>query len=282
MSNLISPEQNFPIDEIQRRIAYIYNKRFYITANAREIQNKLTFSHTLTDLEEKNILDKSDEYLGNVLIQLIMGEFPYDYVTCESCNDISGKSEYRWVIDPIDGAMNFARNIPLYSVSLGIQHRGVNVGGIVILPEFNEIYSAVYGEGAYKNNKRIKVSEVNCLERALLVSSFPNNRKFIPREMLAEVSAFVTSGRSIRRTGSVILDLCWLAEGRVDGLWDKDIKDIDMAATSVIIREAGGSLSDFQGSSVLILPGNIIATNGLIHKQIVELIKKSREELTLN
>jgi myo-inositol-1(or 4)-monophosphatase len=282
MSNATAPELNFPLEEIQARVNFIEEKIGFIIDSVKRIQQDLAISSTLTDAEEKHLLGQVERNVHDALMKVITKVFPDDSVSSEEEHRQHGKNNFTWVLDPIDGSMNFLRKLPLYAISIGIQHRDSNVAGVVIVPELNDVYKAILGQGVTKNLSRIKVSEIQLLDRALLISSFPVNRKVILHEILADLSAFLTSGRSIRRTGSIVLDLCWLAEGRIDGLWEKRVGLWDLSAVSVILKEAGATISDYKGDQMITYPSDIVISNGFIHNQILEVLKKARQELSLN
>lgn len=282
MSNPTAPDLNFPLEEITERIHFIEEKIGFIIDSVKRIQRDLAISHTLTDAEEKQSLSQVEHIVHDALMDIITKVFPSDSVSSEEEHRQQGTNNFTWILDPIDGSMNFLRKLPLYAISIGIQHRNTNVAGIVIVPELGDVYRAIYGNGVSKNSAPIRVSEIQQLDRSLLISSFPANRKIILHEILTDLSAFLTSGRSIRRTGSIVLDLCWLAEGRIDGLWEKSVGLWDLSAVSVILKEAGATISDYKGDQMITYPSDIVISNGFIHNQILEVLKKARQELSLN
>jgi myo-inositol-1(or 4)-monophosphatase len=282
MSNATAPELNFPLEEIQERLNLIEQKIPFLIEETRKIQSEIYIHDSITDSEEKRLLDLTEKKVYSLLSDIIAKHFPFDSISSEEEIKLTGKNNFTWVLDPIDGSMNFLRRVPLYCLSIGIQHRDQNVAGIVICPDFHDTYTAILGQGAYKNNSKISVSEITKIDRSLLISAFPSNRKIILTEILADLSAFLTSGRSIRRTGSIVLDFCWIAEGRIDGLWEKSVGLFDLSAASVILKEAGATITDYKGDYNLSYPTEIVVSNGFIHSQILEILKKSRQELSLN
>ena len=282
MSNATAPELNFPLEEIQERLNLMEQKISFLIEETRKIQSEIYIHDSITDGEEKRLLDLTEKKVYSLLNEIISKHFPFDSISSEEEIKLTGKNNFTWVLDPIDGSMNFLRRVPMYSISIGIQHRDHNVAGIVICPDFHDTYTAILGQGAYKNNVKISVSEITKIDRSLLISAFPSNRKIILTEILADLSAFLTSGRSIRRTGSIVLDFCWIAEGRIDGLWEKSVGLFDLSAASVILKEAGATITDYKGDYNLTYPSEIVVSNGFIHSQILEILKKSRQELSLN
>lgn len=277
-----APELNFPIEEITERVNYIEQKVNFLISDIKTIQEEVFISTTLDDLVEKKQLDHSEKKVYELIKHLILSEFPDDSISSEEEIKISGKNNFTWVLDPIDGSMNFLRRLPLYVVSIAIQHRDTSVAGMVLAPELKDFYSAILGQGARKNDSFIHCSEIHKLDRALLISAFPVNRKIILQEILADLSAFLTAGRSIRRTGSIVLDFCWIAEGKIDGIWEKSVGLFDMAAASVILKEAGAKLTNYKNQPLVSFPSDIVISNQYIHDQIIEVLKKSRTENSLN
>lgn len=277
-----APELNFPIEEITQRVEFIEQKIDSLISGIKSIQEEVFISKTLDDLIEKKQLDFAEKKVYDLIKNLILSEFPDDSISSEDEIKISGKNNFTWVLDPIDGSMNFLRRLPLYVVSIAIQHRENSVAGIVLAPELKDFYSAILGQGAKKNNSFIHCSEIHKLDRALLISAFPVNRKIILQEVLADLSAFLTAGRSIRRTGSIVLDFCWIAEGKIDGIWEKSVGLFDMAAASVILKEAGAKQTNYKNQPILSFPSDIVISNEFIHNQIIEVLKKSRTENSLN
>ncbi|MCE9501580.1 MAG: inositol monophosphatase [Leptospira sp.] len=282
MSSILSPNLEFPIDETHRRVAYIKSKISQISEAAIKLQKDLRTGRAITDSEEKERMLKSDLAIEDILIKNIQKNFPEDLILSEEAGHLPGTGNFRWVIDPVDGSMNFVRGLPLYAISIGIEYRESSVAGIVVLPAFNDVYIAILGEGASKNGVPISVSLTDKLSNAMLITSFPTNRKEVIGELMSELSAFVASGRSIRRTGSVVLDMCWVSEGLIDGLWEKGIKIWDTSATSVILHEAGGKLTDLNGVAFLSGQSEILASNGHLHKQVLEVLQKIKKGYSLN
>jgi myo-inositol-1(or 4)-monophosphatase len=277
-----SPELNFPADEIHYRVEHVKNSISHIIRSSQDLQRKLLIREDIGDQAEKTLMHRVDSAMEDVLVQLISQKFTNDFFLCEVVGQITGKNDFCWVIDAIDGSMNFLRAIPMYGISIGLQYRNHLVAGIVVFPDYEDVYSAILGQGAYKNGERIYVSKISTLESSILISSFPSSHKSVMREIISEISSFVNSGRSIRRTGSIVLDLCWIAEGKVDGLWEREVEIFDIAGIEVLLKEAGGKITNFQGESPASYPSSIIATNGLLHKQVQDVLKRTRTDLNLN
>lgn len=230
-----------------------------------------------------DLVTKADLLAEKTILHFLQTRFPQDSILSEESgrkepvvkhikNIRLNDSNYTWCIDPLDGTVNYSHRIPLFSVSAGILYNDIPVGGIVFLPVFNDIYRAVYNDGAYKNHKKIHVSHTSELKEALVVTGFPYNRLSILDQLSETFKNVLEHCRGIRRTGSAALDLCWLAEGRFDAHYEWNLSPWDTAAGVIIVKEAGGIVTNQKGEEYR--PGDslLIASNKSIHKKIVELI----------
>ncbi len=277
-----SPTLNFPVDEVRKRIDFIKLNAGRIAASAKALQKELRSTALNSDLEEKQLINTADQRLGEEFVSLLTTVFPKDSIICEDRDPIETSSDFRWVIDPVDGSMNFVRGIPLYAISFGLEHRETPVGGVVIVPSSESIYSAILGEGATRNGEPIYTSRVQELSRAMFSPNLPTKRAQMLQEIMADLSAFLTYARSFRRTGSFILDACWIAEGLMDAIWEKNVKHWDICATSVILAEAGGKMTDLQGKHYWTGLPELIASNGILHEEILNLLKNVRSTVSRN
>ena len=177
------------------------------------------------------------------------------------------------MIDPIDGTINYAHKIPICCVSIGIEKAGEIIYGLVYNPIDGEMFYAEKGNGAFYNNEKITVSKENSLKKSLLVTGFPYVSKNCPYKPVESFSRFLNMDIPIRRLGSAALDLCWTALGRFDGFWEYNLNPWDVAAGYLIMTEAGGKVTDFKGEKFSIYGKEILATNGLIHDQMREVLR---------
>jgi myo-inositol-1(or 4)-monophosphatase len=198
--------------------------------------------------------------------------FPEDHIMGEEGTSYKGTNQYRWVIDPVDGTTNYAHRLPLYGVCLGLENLETQKMemGIVSFPAMKDTYHAIRGEGAFKNGERIYVSETNELINALVSTGFPYEKKIRMESIIQNLRSMLLAVRDVRRTGVASLDLCWVAEGRFDAYWEENLKPWDMAAASIIVEEAGGRLSTFDGNDFSIFAPNLLASNSLIHNKIID------------
>ncbi len=184
----------------------------------------------------------------------------------------SAPARYEWQIDPLDGTTNFSHGFALFSVSIGLLIDGVPAVGVVYSPATNDLYAAARGLGATWNGRPIRVSSVDALERALLITGFPYDYARSPHNNLRAFDAFNRRSQAVRRIGSAALDLCLVASGQMDGYWETKIKPHDIAAGIAIVREAGGVVTDSAGRDAMLTTGDIVASNGLIQPAMLDVL----------
>jgi myo-inositol-1(or 4)-monophosphatase len=179
---------------------------------------------------------------------------------------------YRWIIDPLDGTVNFAHGFPSFCVSIAFEAEGRLAYGVIYDPLRDELYEASPGEGSRLNGQAIGVSRIERLEQALIATGFPYDiRERLP-ETLGRMGRILASTQGLRRGGSAALDLCYVACGRLDGFYEENLKPWDTAAGLLIVQEAGGRVTTFDGGAYDIYSPNIVASNGYIHKQMIKLL----------
>ena len=182
-------------------------------------------------------------------------------------------AEYRWVIDPLDGTTNYAHGLPIYSISIALERNDGVVLGVVYDPERGELFQAEKAKGSYLNKKRIRVSKAQNLKKALLVTGFAYDIRKTTQNNMNYFTKFLKKSRALRRLGSAALDLSYVACGRFDGFWEMNLHPWDSAAGSLIVREAGGNLTKFDGSPYSHYDKEILATNSKIHSQMMRVLK---------
>lgn len=183
--------------------------------------------------------------------------------------------DYRWIVDPLDGTTNYAHGYPCFCVSIGVECRGEVIIGVVYDPMRDELFVAEKGSGALLNNRRIDVSATRPLKQALLVTGFPYDISREEFTNLEHFRNFSLYGQAVRRDGSAALNLCYMACGRFDGFWELGLKPWDMAAGTLIVSEAGGRLSRLDGSPFDIYTSECLASNGLIHDEMIDVLNLS-------
>ena len=217
---------------------------------------------------EQDLVTEADRASEALIIERLRSHFPSHGIVAEESGRHESPSDYRWYVDPLDGTTNFAHSFPAYNVTLALEKAGELICGVVFDPTRNELFSAEQGGGAYLNNRRISVSACQRTEEALLCTGFPSRRRHenINVHFFYQLS-IVTHG--IRRTGSAALDLAYVASGRLDGFWEFGLNPWDMAAGVLMIREAGGRVTDMKGRAASLAGPHLLATNGRIHDQVL-------------
>jgi myo-inositol-1(or 4)-monophosphatase len=185
-------------------------------------------------------------------------------------------SSHCWVFDPLDGTTNFAHGLPVFCASLALEIDGDGVAAAIFDPSRQELFTAERGAGAYLNGKALRVSETSTLIEALLVTGFPYDLARDQAELMLLFDAFLMEAQAVRRLGSAALDLCYVAAGRFDGFWERRLWPWDVAAGTLIITEAGGQVSQMDGEPFRSSSGQMLATNGQIHAEMLAVIGNAR------
>jgi len=224
-----------------------------------------------------NLVTDADRAAEQCVIERIRAHFPTHGLLAEERGRVEkAKSPYLWVIDPLDGTTNFAHGYPAYCVSIGLEYEGRCVLGAIFDPTRNELFTAIEHRGAQLNGHPIHVSNTMTLDSSLLVTGFAYDIRETPRNNLYHFSNFALKAQGLRRTGSAALDLCYVAAGRFDGFWEVRLNPWDMAAGSVIVREAGGQLTDFSGNDLSIYGQELVTSNGQIHEAMLAVLNEGR------
>jgi myo-inositol-1(or 4)-monophosphatase len=199
----------------------------------------------------------------------ILKKYPGHAVLGEEGSDSRGHSEFIWIIDPLDGTVNYAHGFPVYCVSIGLEYQKRIVAGVVYDPERDELFWSGTGLPAYLNRKRMAVTTERRLDRALLATGFAYDIGSARKNNLGYFARMAKRAQGIRRPGSAAIDLCWLAAGRIDGFWELKLHPWDTAAASLIVRQAGGTTTRVDGSEYCIFDPDLLASNGYIHKSMM-------------
>lgn len=223
-----------------------------------------------------NLVTEADHAAEKAIIEVIHRYFPGHQVLGEESGAIVQDSAYKWIVDPIDGTVNFAHGIPLNCVSIAIEHDGEIIMGAVYNPHLNEFFFAEKGKGAMLNDRPIRVSDESEALHACLVTGFPYTYINMPNGPLEIFERFVRKGVPVRRLGSAAIDLCWVACGRFDGFYEHKLEPWDSAAGYLIVEEAGGRVTDLNGDKFSVYQHKVLATNGKIHDEMVEIINNRK------
>jgi myo-inositol-1(or 4)-monophosphatase len=221
---------------------------------------------------EIDLVTDADEIAERAIVDEIRRHFPHDSILAEEGSAGGDDAERRWIIDPLDGTTNFAHGYPFFAVSIALEVRGALELGVVYQPVLDELFTTVAGQGAFRNDERIRVSTTNRLNTSFLCSGFPYDRSQM-EPALDLWRRFVLRAQAVRRDGAAALDLCYVAMGRFDGFWERSLQPWDVAAGGLIVAEAGGALSDYEGRPFDIRAGAVVASNGLIHADLLRVIQ---------
>jgi myo-inositol-1(or 4)-monophosphatase len=221
-----------------------------------------------------DFVSTADSRTERVLIEELTRVRPGYGFLVEEAGMIEGRDKtHRFIIDPIDGTTNFLHGIPQFAISIALEREGHLVSALVFNPVTDEMYVAEKGHGAYLNDRRLRVAARQHLPDILVASGAPFMGKEGREEFLAELDAIIASTSGMRRFGSASLDLAWVAAGRFDAFWERKLKPWDIAAGILLVREAGGVVSDLDGRDNMMECGHILATNDPLHRPLLELLR---------
>ncbi len=237
------------------------------------LKKALRERHTIERKSELSLVTETDKAAEQIIMNLIRRNFPDHAILTEESLAIGGKAPSRWVIDPLDGTTNFAHTYPVSCVSIAYEENGVVQLGGVFDPYRDELFFAERGQGATLNGQEIVVSQTASLRDSLLATGFPYDRREKIDDYLAIFKTFLLKVQDLRRAGAAALDLCYVACGRFDGYWELQLQPWDKAAAALILEEAGGSISDFSGNPLTLEGPQNLATNGFIHREMLETLK---------
>jgi myo-inositol-1(or 4)-monophosphatase len=219
-----------------------------------------------------NLVTEMDVRSEKLIIGRLCKALPKSSFLAEEGGANDNDSEFRWIIDPLDGTTNYAHSFPVWCVSIALEYQGEIVLGCVYDPTRNELFTASYASPARLNGKKITVSRCDKLDRALLATGFPYDIRTSSVDNLKNFANFAKSAQAIRRAGSAALDLCYVAVGRFDGFWELKLHPWDTAAASLIVVQAGGKTSSFEGNPYKIYDNRLLASNGKIHREMMEVL----------
>jgi myo-inositol-1(or 4)-monophosphatase len=229
-----------------------------------------------------DIVTAADQEVETLIAKALLGRFPDHHLVGEEGGGQGAPANlapYQWFVDPIDGTVNFASKLPHFctSIALATPDRQPLLG-VIFDPTRNELFTAVQGKGAFLNGQPIRVTQTDELIDSVITSGFPYDKHSNPDNNLKEWAAFLVKIRGERRLGAAALDLAYLAAGRLDGYWEKDLKLYDVMAGMLLVREAGGKVTDYTGGSnpQQLERGRYVASNGRIHAAMLEVLKNAK------
>ncbi|SRR5579883_295859 len=237
---------------------------YRVNTNELKIASKSNEMDLVTEVDGRNEKMIRDTVLSKYSDHSFLGE--------ELGASAEGEGEVRWIIDPIDGTVNFAHGLPIWCVSIGVEVNGQVECGVIYNPNLKELFTVRRGHGAFLNGKQIHVSSQTNYKQGLFVTGFPYNVHENPDKVIEQFVGFLSKGLLIRRLGSAALDLAYVACGRFDGFWEVGLSPWDTSAGQLMVREAGGRATHYDGSDYNIYRKSIIATSGLHHEMVMKII----------
>ncbi len=234
----------------------------YFRGNELSIQSKFN---------DSDIVTAADKAAEKLLLDHIHAAYPAHSILSEESGAEPHSGEYRWVIDPLDGTTNFSQGLPLFCVSIGVEHNGTTVVGVVYAPYLDELFHAVKGSGAFLNGIPVNVSGKTCLEHSVVSTGFPVDKDINPDNNLDNVARIMPKVRGLRRLGSAALDICYCAASYLDGYWEMNLHEWDVNAALLILAEAGGDAMPFRDDRNV----SIVAGTPSVRQQLSALIMNS-------
>jgi len=234
--------------------------------NKRTVENK----------GEIDLVTDADYRCENYIIDRILKKYPNHAILTEERGSKNGKSEFLWIIDPLDGTTNYSRKLPIFSISIAFAIGEDIKFGLVYAPRLNSLFSAIKGEGAFENNRKIEVSTIKDIGKSFLVTGFPYDIRNTDFDNLDIFTILSKKALAIRRLGSASIDLCYVASGIFDCFWELKLKTWDFAAASLILEEAGGRFTDIHGNDIKLsreATNSVVGSNSLLHDEILNIIK---------
>ncbi|MGE5838891.1 MAG: inositol monophosphatase family protein [Deltaproteobacteria bacterium] len=222
---------------------------------------------------DTDLVTEADLQAEKLILESLGRHFPEDAILTEETGRHGAASERVWIIDPLDGTTNFAHEVPFFAVSIALQFRGETVLGVVYNPCTLELFEAIKGAGASLNRKPIAVSRTEKLIDSLLATGFPYTFRRNLDDVMRRFSNLSVRGQAVRRIGSAAMDLCYVAAGRFAGYWEQDLKPWDTAAGAILVEEAGGQVTDFEGNPFTPFLETVLATNSLVHEDMLAALR---------
>ncbi len=243
-------------------------------AGAGELERFFNGKFTISHKEGiNNLVTQADYASEKAIVAVIREAFPDDGIVSEESPEVVAQNGYRWIIDPIDGTVNFANGIPICCVSIGLENNNEMQMGVVYNPLMNEFFFAEKGKGAFLNDRPIRVTDRTEVVRSCLVTGFPYTYIREPNGPLQVFERLITRGIPVRRLGSAAIDLCWVAAGRFDGFYEHQLHAWDSAAGYLMVEEAGGKVTNMKGEKYSPFQFGIVATNGKIHDELLRYVQ---------
>ena len=260
-----------------------WDKRLQIAKAAakkagRYLIEALPRKHQVSKKGVVDLVTEADRYAEKLIHEIIKGDFPDDSFLAEEGTRTENKSDLIWLVDPLDGTINYAHRFPVFCVSIALAERGRPQIGCIYNPNLDECFTARRGQGAYLNGESIHVSATAELLDSLLATGFPYDVRESDNDNMNNFITFYKRGaQAVRRAGSAALDLAYTACGRFDGFWEMKLNPWDIGAGILLVKEAGGRVTDFSGGPVDLFKGEVLASNGIIHAKMQQILNEAAE-----
>ncbi|HEY9447774.1 MAG TPA: inositol monophosphatase family protein [Burkholderiales bacterium] len=240
--------------------------------------NRATRNLDIVNVQQKaanDFVSDVDREAEQTIIRTLLEAYPDHSILAEE-SGAAGKSEYQWIIDPLDGTTNFLHGFPQYAVSIALRHRGAITQAVVYDPGRNDLFTATRGRGAYLNETRLRVSKRTHLKASLIGTGFPIRELQRLDAYLGMLKSMIENTAGVRRPGAASLDLAYVAAGRLDGFWELGLRPWDIAAGSLLVTEAGGLIGDLEGNEGYLESGNVVAGSPKVFAQMLPLLAPHR------
>lgn len=234
---------------------------------------RLQTTHQIEYKGEINLVTEVDRLCEKLITDEIHRVFPEHDILSEEGGGLRRNSSYKWIVDPLDGTTNFAHRYPLFCVSIALEYKGEVILGCVYEPNRNQLFTAEKGKGSFLNGTKLSVSKINQVDKSLLATGFAYNVREAAQNNLNHFKNMILTAQAVRRDGVAAIDLCYVACGYYDGFWELNLFPWDVAAGLLIVREANGMVTNFSGAPFSIYDKEILATNRLIHREMVKILK---------
>lgn len=222
-----------------------------------------------------NLVTQYDLLSEKAIVSFIQESFPNHSILCEETGQVQKKGDIEWIIDPLDGTVNFAHSIPMFAISIGVRNKNEMICGVIYHPLMNELFVAEKGKGAFLNGNKLNVTSTKKLDDAILSTGFPYDLLNNPNKCIEHFVNVLRLGIPVRRLGSACLDLAYVAAGRIDGYWETGLGPWDISAGKLLVEEAMGKVTNWDGVEIILQNKNsIIATNSFIHLELLKILKK--------
>ena len=247
---------------------------------ARDAGNLLVQRLGSAQISNKGDIDlvtEADIAAEELIIDRIRSHYPLHGILAEESGEAvqqgPSRSEWKWIVDPLDGTTNYAHGYPCFCVSIAVEHAGALEIGVVYDPMRDEMFAAERGQGATLNERRIRVSSVEALNGAMMCTGFPYDVRTRP-DFARDFTNFTLHAQAVRRDGSAALDLAYIACGRFDGFWEDGLNPWDIAAGAILISEAGGRITNYENEALDIYTKKVVASNGRVHDAMLQLLRR--------